>query len=165
MSIPFRQTAGLGKRIEYWGVGFMQKEGLDVYVPLVDDHAVDAVVKRPNGSFIEVQVKARSKYVEFGHGGLFAAVSHELRPDYWFVLYAERHDALFIFSSEEFIAEATQNKAGVNAGKRSLLLNGVRKNKETGEREEYIKDRFQRYICRDFSRLLAPRRLQRTKRA
>jgi hypothetical protein len=49
-----------------------------------------------------------------------------------------------------------QNKTGINAGKRSLWLNGMRKSKETGEREEYIKERYQKYLCRDFSRLLAP---------
>jgi len=37
----FRSTAGFGKRIEYWIIGRMLKEGMDVYVPLVDDHAVD----------------------------------------------------------------------------------------------------------------------------
>ena len=30
-------------------------EGLDVYLPLVDDHGVDCVIKKENGTFIEVQ--------------------------------------------------------------------------------------------------------------
>ena len=46
--------------MEYWIIGLMLKEGLDVYVPMVDDDAIDAVVKRPDGRFIEVQIKARS---------------------------------------------------------------------------------------------------------
>ena len=46
----FRHSAGFGKRIEYWIIGRMLKEGLDVYVPLVDDHAVDAIVKRSDGT-------------------------------------------------------------------------------------------------------------------
>jgi len=41
----------------------MLKEGIDVYVPLVDDIAIDAVIRKPNGSFVEVQIKARSKDV------------------------------------------------------------------------------------------------------
>ncbi|WP_395688349.1 hypothetical protein [Caenimonas koreensis] len=154
MSIAFRHTAGFGKRIEYWVVGLMLKEGLDVYLPLVDDHAVDAVVKRSNDTFVEVQIKARSKDVGFGHAALFAAVTHELRPNYWFVFYAERLDEVFVMSSEEFLAEATQNKTGVNAGKRTLCFNGVRKNGKTGDREEYVKDRYRKYLCRDFSRML-----------
>ena len=51
MSISHRHSAGFGKRIEYYIVGLMLKEGLDVYLPLVDDDAIDAVVKRPEGSF------------------------------------------------------------------------------------------------------------------
>ena len=45
----FRNSAAFGKRIEYWIVGRMLKEGLDVYIPLVDDHAVDAIIKRADG--------------------------------------------------------------------------------------------------------------------
>src|SRR6478736_3949805 len=103
MSIPFRNSAAFGKRIEYWVVGLMLKEGLDVYLPLVDDNAIDAVIKRPDGSFIEVQIKARSNTVKFGHGCLFAAITHELRHNYWFVFYAERLNEIFILSSEELI--------------------------------------------------------------
>jgi hypothetical protein len=96
MSIAFRHTAGFGKRIEYYIIGLMLKQGLDVFMPLVDDNAIDAVIKRPDGSFIEVQIKARSNDVGLGHGGLFAAITHELRHNYWFVLYTERHDGIFI---------------------------------------------------------------------
>jgi hypothetical protein len=55
----FRHLAGFGKRIEYWIIGQMLKQGLDVYVPLVDDNAVDAIVRRRNGTFAEVQIKAK----------------------------------------------------------------------------------------------------------
>jgi hypothetical protein len=156
MSIAFRHTAGFGKRIEYWVVGLMLKQGLDVYLPLVDDNAIDAVVKRPDGSFIEVQIKARSDTVKLGDGALFAAITHEIRHNYWFVFYSERLDIILVMSSDEFIEEASQNKNGINAGKRSLWFNGIRKNRETGEREEYIKERYEKYICRDFSRLMLP---------
>ena len=82
MSIPFRHSAAFGKRIEYYIVGLMLKEGLDVYMPLVDDDAIDAVVKRPDGRLVEVQIKARSKSVAFGDGALFAALTHEVRENY-----------------------------------------------------------------------------------
>ncbi len=140
--------------MEYYVVGLMLKDGLDVYLPLVDDNAIDAIIKRPDGSFVEVQIKARSRNVKLGDGALFAAITHDERPNYWFVLYAERLEAMFILSSSEFIAEASQNKTGKNAGKRSLWLNGTRKNKETGEREEYVKERYRKYLCTDFARLL-----------
>jgi len=134
----------------------MLKQGLDVYLPLVDDDAIDAVIKRPGGSFVEVQIKARSGTVKFGDGGLFAALTHELRENYWFVFYSERLDTIWVMSSQEFIAESFQNKTGNNIGKRTLCFNGTRRNKASGEREEYIKDRYLKYVCSDFSRLLEP---------
>jgi hypothetical protein len=45
--------------MEYNLVGKMLMEGLDVYMPLVDDHGVDCVIKKEDGTFIEVQIKAR----------------------------------------------------------------------------------------------------------
>src|SRR5690606_31181500 len=116
-------SAGFGKRIEYWVVGLMLKQGLDVYLPLVDDDAIDAVVKRPDGRFIEVQIKARSNSVKFGSSGLFAALTHELRENYWFVFYSERLDTIWILSSQEFLNESAQNKNGINAGKRAIWFN------------------------------------------
>ncbi len=47
--------------MEYWIIGHMLKEGLDVYVPLVDDPAVDAFIKRADDSTALVQIKARPK--------------------------------------------------------------------------------------------------------
>lgn len=156
MTGKFRHSAGFGKRIEYWVVGLMLKEGLDVYLPLVDDDGIDAVVKRSDGSFIEVQIKARSKTVIPGDGALFAALQHELRNNYWFVFYSERLDTMWVMSSAEFIAEAVQNKSGKNVGKRGIWFNGTKTNRATGEKEEYVKERYKKYVCRNFSRLLEP---------
>jgi hypothetical protein len=153
MSKAFRHTAGFGKRIEYWIIGRMLKEGMDVYMPLVDDHAVDAIVKRKDGSIAQIQIKARSNDVIEGDGALFAAIPHELRENYWFVFYSERHDTTWIMTSKEFIKEAVQNKNGRNAGKRSIWFNGTRKSKDTGKRNEYIKERYLRYLAKDFSRI------------
>lgn len=36
----------------------MQKEGIAVYHPLVEDHGVDCVIKKKDGTFIEIQIKA-----------------------------------------------------------------------------------------------------------
>ena len=57
MGVAFRYSAGFGKRMEYSLVRKMLMEGLDVYLPLVDDHGVDAVIKKEDGTFIEVQIK------------------------------------------------------------------------------------------------------------
>ena len=147
MSLSFRHSAGFGKRIEYWVVGLMLKQGLDVYLPLVDDDAIDAVIKRPDGSFVEVQIKARSRNVKLGDAALFAAITHERRANYWFVFYSEKLDTLWLMSSDEFLAESVQNKSGLNVGKRSIWFNGTKMNKAIGEREEYCKERYQQYVC------------------
>jgi hypothetical protein len=150
MSISFRHSAAFGKRIEYYIVGLMLKQGLDVYMPLVDDDAIDAVVKKPDGSFVEVQIKARSKEVKFGDAALFAALTHEWRPNYWFVFYSERMDKIWILSSREFIKESNQNKKGNNIGKRSIWFNG----KNTHENKEHVKPQFEKYIAVDFKRIV-----------
>ena len=65
--------------MEYNLVGKMLMEGLDVYLPLVDDHGADRVIKKEDGTFIEIQIKARSNEVTFGDAGLFEAITHDRR--------------------------------------------------------------------------------------
>lgn len=145
----FRHSAGFGKRIEYWIIGNMLKEGLDVYIPMVDDDAIDAVIKRKDESFITVQIKARSKEVVFGNAALFAAIPHEPRKNYWFIFYSERMHKMWIMTSDEFIKESRQNKTGKNKGKRSVKLNG----KNTKEMSEHCKPQFEKYLETSFGRL------------
>ena len=150
-SHSFTNLASFGKRIEHFLIGQMLKEGLDVYLPIVDDKGIDAVVRRPDGSFVEVQIKARSKSVREGDAALFAAIDHEYRPNYWFIFYSERigdDGTMWIMTSREFINESVQNKKGKNVGKRSIWFNGSRKG------IEYVKPRFEKYICKDFQRII-----------
>ena len=126
----------------------MLKEGLDVYVPLVDDNAIDAVVRKTDGSFVEVQIKDRSQDVVAGSAALFAALTHEHRENYWFVFYSERMSMMWIMSSAEFVDESNQNKKGKNKGKRTIWLNGKRGG------TEYCKPQFEKYVAKNFRRLL-----------
>ena len=149
MRKSFRTLAGFGKRIEYWIIGRMLKEGLNVYLPLVDDDAVDALIRRPNGTIALVQIKARSQDVRSGDAGLFAGITHsKKRTDYWFVFYSERMDAMWIITSSEFIRESYQNTKGKNAGSRTIWFNGTRHG------SEYIKPQFEKYVAVDFSRIV-----------
>ena len=152
MAISFRSSAGFGKRMEYKLVGDMLMEGLDCYLPLVDDHGVDCVIKKSDGTFIEVQIKARSKTVKDGDAALFAAIYHDYTPNFYFVFYSERLDSMWIMSSEEFLKECVTNKTGKNTGKRSIWFNGNKTNKQTGVKEEYCYQKFEKYIAKDFSR-------------
>lgn len=146
----FRHSAAFGKRIEYYLIGLMLKEGLDVYLPMVDDDGIDAVIKKPDGNFVEVQIKARSKHVVFGDAALFAAIKHEYRPNYWFVFYSEGMDKMWIMSSKEFLNEANQNKSGKNIGKSVIWFNG----KNTKAQTQHVKPQFIKYLETDFSRIL-----------
>ena len=148
MANSFRHSAGFGKRMEYWLVGLMLKEGLDVYMPLVDDFGIDAVIRKPNGKFIEVQIKARSKDVKFGDAALFAAITHEFRENYYFLFYSERMELMWLLSSEEFLKESTQNNTGKNKGKRSIWFNG----KNTKLQKEHCKPQFEKYLIENFNR-------------
>lgn len=151
----FRHNAGFGKRIEYSIIAQMLKEGMDVYVPLVDDNGIDAVVRREDGSFVEVQIKARSKDVNKGDEALFAAINHTWRPNYWFVFYAEgvkrsKDDAepapiIWVLSSKEFIDESYCNRKGKNVGLRTIWFNGCKQG------VSYAKQKFDKYIVKNLS--------------
>ena len=152
MGISFRDSASFGKRMEYNLVGKMLMEGLDVYLPLVDDHGVDCIIKKANGTFIEIQIKARSSKVTDGDAALFSAITHELTPNFYFVFYSERLDSMWILSSEEFLNECVTNINGKNKEKRGIWFNGNRTDKTTGEKREYCKKQFEKYLSKDFSR-------------
>lgn len=138
--------------MEYWIIGKMIKEGLDVYVPLVDDFGIDAVVRKEDGTFLEVQIKARSSSVKMRDAALFAAIEHpKLRHNYYFVFYSERMDKMWIMSSKDVIDKAYQNKEGKNKGKRSVWLNGSRKDKSSGQHTEYPLPKFAMHLADDFS--------------
>jgi hypothetical protein len=62
-------------------------------------------------------------------------------------------DALWIMTSEEFIRESAQNKTGKNVGLRGIWFNGTRRDKATGQRAEYTKARYEKYLATDFSRI------------
>ena len=61
MGKSYKDLASFGKCMEYKIIGDMLMEGLDCYVPLVDDHGVGLVIKKQDVTFIEVHIKARGK--------------------------------------------------------------------------------------------------------
>ena len=142
MSKSFRDSASFGKRMEYKLIGDMLMEGLDCYVPLVDDHGVDCVIKKDDGTFIEVQIKARGSNIAEGDAALFSAIVHEFTPNYYFVFYSERMNMMWIMSSKEFLEFSTKNKSGKNIGKRGIWLNGCKTDKATKTKVEYCLPRF-----------------------
>ena len=150
MGISFRHLAGFGKRMEYNLVGKMLMEGLDVYLSLVDAHGVDCVIKKEDGTFIEVQIEARSNEVTDGDAALFSAITHDLTENFYFVFYSERLEMMWILSSEEFLQECVMNKTGKNEGKRSIWFNGNRKDKKTGEKRNIVSLNLKSILLRIF---------------
>jgi hypothetical protein len=113
---PFRALAGFGKRIEFWLLGEMIRYGLDMYVPLVDDKGIDAIVRKRDGTFVELQIKARSVNVKPGTETLFTVRHWSFRPNFWFVFYSEGRNKTWIMNSDEFAKEASQTKSGTFKG-------------------------------------------------
>lgn len=65
-----------------------------------------------DGSFIEVQLEARSKDIDVVDAALFSVMHHELRVNYWFVFYSEWLHTMWIMTSQQFLNESIQNKSG-----------------------------------------------------
>lgn len=146
MTNTFRHNAGFGKRMEYYVISKMLEQGLDVYIPLVDDFGIDAVIRKKDRTFVEIQIKARSSDVKFGDAALFSGLTHELRENYYFVFYSHRMKRTWILSSKEFIENSVQNKTGKNIGKRSIWFN----EKSIKKLLEHPKPKFDRYLHEDF---------------
>ena len=148
--IKFRDTASFGKRIEYSIIGEMLKEGLDVYTPMVDDMGIDAVVRKSDGTFLEVQIKARSKDVKFGDSGLFIVNKHvNVRDNYFFIFYSQRMNIKWIMSSEEFVNNSLHLKKGKSKGKRQIWFSG----KNTKKNKEHTKPQFKEFVSKNFDKL------------
>jgi len=136
----FRSSASFGKRIEYWVIGLLLKDGFDVFIPLVDDDGIDAIIRGKNGQTIDIQIKARSNDVKFGSSALFGVgQSHPVqRSDFYFIFYSDRLNEMWIMPSADFIANCVTLKSGKNIGNRSVWCNG----KSKKNNEEYPNPRF-----------------------
>jgi hypothetical protein len=67
MSQTFRHFTAFGKRIESYLIGLVLREGLDVNMPLVNDGAIDGLVKKPDGSFVQNLQVTADKLGYFGY--------------------------------------------------------------------------------------------------
>ena len=139
----FRDSASFGKRIEFFIIGQMLKAGLDVYIPLVDDQGIDALVRRENETCAAVQIKARSKRdCKAKNATVFTVTGnhHNGLSDYWFVFYSEALDKTWILNSREFDEETTEGKKG-----RWIKFGGVKKGKAVySDKKEQQYGRYER---------------------
>ena len=139
--MTYRDTASFGKRIEFKLIGEILMQGLDVYLPLVDDHGVDCIVKTPKGTFIEIQIKSRSDITK--RTGCFTVDNHNTAiNNFYFIFYAENTDTRWVFTSKEFIDNAKMIKSGLYAGRKKLNLNTKKGNNSK---------KYSTFIIKDFS--------------
>ncbi len=136
----FRSSASFGKRQEYSVVARLLKEGMDVYMTLIDDQGIDCVVRKDSKTYYDIQIKARSKDALPIDAGRFAAMTIvDPRPNYYFIFYSEQADRLWIMPSEDLVKIASRNKQGNNIGKYHILFTGVKEGKV------YPLDKFKKY--------------------
>ncbi len=115
-------SQNLGKSTEMLVTSMLLAENREVYLPAVDDHGVDLIVRTlPNqvgkAEFQEIQVKSVST------GGLFAAIKcDEPRANYWFVFYIKDIDKMWLINSHDFVKLSSRNSKGENIGKYTLDL-------------------------------------------
>jgi hypothetical protein len=145
--IPKNVSTRFGKHVEHHIISLMLKTGLDVFLPVIDNHGVDMVVKRPDGKFAEVQIKARSKDAKCP--AFFPDIRHKEPISYfWFVFYVGRFDAMLLLSSREFYLLSGGEKQEDKEYLRQIRFDG----KVNGE--SCIQLKYQKYIATNFNRIL-----------
>lgn len=68
-------TQQIGKRAELLVFGELIRRGADLYLPVIDT-GIDAVIPRKDGTYLQIQVKSRTK-----QGGWFTAYDLDLYDD------------------------------------------------------------------------------------
>lgn len=122
----FRDSSSFGKRMEYNIIGELLSEGLDVYTPLVDDHGVDAIIKKGNGTFIELQIKARSNEAKnigtFANIKIDSQLNDKNNINFYYIFRCESKllKKTWVLSFNDFIKNSRENKSGKNKGHRTI---------------------------------------------
>ena len=113
--MKYRDTASFGKRQEYSVITELLKRGFDVYMTLVDDQGIDCVLRVDDKKYLDVQIKARSK--EAKQWNFFAAMSFDVRDNFYFIFYTEKNNNLWVIPSKDVKELGIENKSGKNVGK------------------------------------------------
>ncbi len=118
--MAYRDSASFGKRQEYVVIAELLKRGFDVYITLVDDQGIDCIIRKDEDTYIDIQIKARSKSAQ--QWNFFAAMTIEPRKNYYFIFYLEKNDTFWVLPSTDVIKLGSTNKSGKHAGKHHLTL-------------------------------------------
>jgi len=113
--MKYRDTASFGRRQEYSVIAELLKRDFDVYMTLVDDQGIDCVIRLNDERYLDIQIKARSK--EAKQWNFFAAMSFDVRDNFYFIFYTEKNNNFWVISSKDVKELEIENKSGKNAGK------------------------------------------------
>jgi hypothetical protein len=133
--MKYRDTASFGRRQEYSVIAELLKRSFDVYMTLVDDQGIDCVIRLDGKRYLDVQIKARSK--EAKQWNFFAAMSFDVRDNFYFIFYTEKNNNLWIIPSKDVKELGIENKSGKNAGKISLTLPKTESGDKASKFEKY----------------------------
>jgi hypothetical protein len=114
-----RTSQQKGKHAEYFVFGELLKRGAELYIPITDT-GIDAILRRKDGTYIEIQVKGRIKENRAGQFGVWDL--NFVRPDEKFFIVCvdfsksqyEEKPEVWIFPSNIFMdfAIETTSKEG-----------------------------------------------------
>jgi hypothetical protein len=113
----------VGKGGEYQVIGKLLELSQEVYVPVVDRGGVDALIRFPNGSYKEIQVKTRSKK----DGGEIFDTHMAVRPTLFVVLHISETDDFWILPSEVFYDNRSKSSSVEKNKDMRLVLTEARK--------------------------------------
>jgi len=102
------QTGQIGKLGEQLVIAVLMKLGLDVYLPIVDIHGIDCIIRTNKGEYFDVQIKTRDKITR--HRELIDVKKLEARKNLFIIAYFLKDDCYWIFPSEVFAANSHYSK-------------------------------------------------------
>lgn len=118
--MSYRDSASFGKRQEYVVIAELLKRGFDIYMTLVDDQGIDCIIRIDETTYIDIQIKARSRTAK--QWNFFAAMTIVPKRNYYFIFYLENNDTFWVMPSADVVKYSITNKNGKYAGKHSLTL-------------------------------------------
>lgn len=116
------RSAQYAKRIEYLMESRLMSQGFKCFEPCVDDDGTDCVIKSPSGQFFEIQIKARKGEVGKKGIGRFEVKNPEIRPNYYYLFYAEIPDIMWLFSAQQYVEACSRHKSGKHMNKTWIVL-------------------------------------------
>jgi len=132
-----------GKRAEYKILTKLLTYGFDVYIPVVDENQIDCVLRheiRGDVSYLELQIKARSKDISLGDRGDFSCIKlGKVHKNYYLIFLSELDETegiYWVIPSLVFKKLANEITKGKDKGKWWIRLAG-KKEKRLVPRPKY----------------------------